>query len=488
MPTPRVTTSGDDIAAVACDALVVGAFEENDSAALHGSASPLSNALGSSLEETLRSIGFKGKRGHVAVVPTMGRSGATVIAVAGLGPKDSADASSVRHGAATAARRLSDHNDVALALHQAVDGTSAAAAEGFLLGTYSFTAHKSDPKPSKIQTISVLEASDAEVERGTVLAEATMLARDLINAPPGHLTPTTLARKAEEIADVGGLDVTVLDPKGLAERGFGGIVGVGRGSDEPYCLIQMRYTPDDPKGKVAIVGKGVTFDSGGLSIKDGRNMMDMKTDMSGAAAVMGAMSALPRLGPDVEVIAYVPAVENLPSGHSIRPGDVITHYGGRTSEVLNTDAEGRLILADAIALASEENPEAIIDVATLTGAMVVALGLKVFGAFASDDALMEELRAAADRAGEPMWQMPLVDAYKKDLESEVADCKNVAGRWGGSIFAALYLQQFVGADISWGHLDIAGPARAENPYNDISKGGSGVATRTLIHWIEGRSS
>jgi leucyl aminopeptidase len=232
----------------------------------------------------------------------------------------------------------------------------------------------------------------------------------------------------------------------------------------------------------------VTFDSGGLSLKDGRNMMDMKTDMSGAAAVLGAMSALPRLAPGVEVIAYIPTVENLPSGHSIRPGDVITHYGGRTSEVLNTDAEGRLILADAIAYASEEKPQAIIDVATLTGAMVVALGLKVFGAFATDDALMEELKAAAREAGESMWPMPLIKAYEKDLESDVADCKNVAGRWGGAIFAALYLRQFVGKDIAWGHLDIAGSARAESDYDDVSKGGSGVATRTLIRWIEGRAT
>jgi leucyl aminopeptidase len=418
----------------------------------------------------------------------MGRSGASLIAVAGLGPGDSADVSSVRHGAAAAARRLSDHTDVVLALHRTVDGSAAAAAEGFLLGTYSFTSHKSDPKPSKVQTISVLGGSEEEVERGTVLAEATMLARDLINEPPGHLTPTALARKAQEVGDVGGLDVTVLDADQLTDRGFGGIVGVGHGSDEPYCLIQMRYTPEDPKGKVALVGKGVTFDSGGLSLKDGRNMMDMKTDMSGAAAVLGAMSALPRLAPGVEVVAYIPTVENLPSGHSIRPGDVITHYGGRTSEVLNTDAEGRLILADAIAYASEEKPQAIIDVATLTGAMVVALGLKVFGAFATDDALMEELKAASREAGESMWPMPLIKAYEKDLESDVADCKNVAGRWGGAIFAALYLRQFVGKDIAWGHLDIAGSARAESDYDDVSKGGSGVATRTLIHWIEGRET
>jgi leucyl aminopeptidase len=488
MPAPRVTTSGDDIATASCDALVIGAFQGSDGATLHESAAPLNDALGSSIEETLRALGFKAKPGQVATFPTMGHSGATLIAVAGLGSKDSVDVSSVRHGAAAAARRLSEHNDIAIALHRAVDGSAASAAEGFLLGTYAFTTHKSDPKPSKIQTISILGGSDEEVERGTVLAEATMLARDLINEPPGHLTPTALARKAQEVADVGGLEVTVMDPQQLSDRGFGGIVGVGRGSDEPYCLIQMRYVPEDPKGKVAIVGKGVTFDSGGLSIKDGRNMMDMKTDMSGAAAVLGAMSALPRLTPEIEVIAYIPSVENLPSGHSIRPGDVITHYGGRTSEVLNTDAEGRLILADAIAYASEEKPEAIVDVATLTGSMVVALGLKVFGAFASDDALMDELKAASRSAGEPMWPMPLIEAYKKDLDSEVADCKNVAGRWGGSIFAALYLREFVGPNISWGHLDIAGPARAESAYDDVSKGGSGVATRTLIHWIEGRNT
>jgi leucyl aminopeptidase len=486
MPTPRITTSGDDLENVACDALVVGAFEGKDGAHLHDSLRPLGEALGGSLETALEGLGFKGRPGQIATIPTMGRIPAGVVAVVGLGAADAVDASSVRKAAAVAARNLSHRGDIAVSLNHAGDGSSVAAAEGFLLGTYTFNTHKSDPKPSQIGSVAFLHAEGAAIERGKIFAEATMLARDLINEPPGYLTPISLARRAQEIADAGDLELTVMDEKRLESEGFGGIVGVGRGSDEPPRFIQLRYTPEAAVGNVALVGKGVTFDSGGLSLKDGRNMMDMKTDMSGAAAVLGAMSALPRLAPNVEVTGYIPAVENLPSGHSIKPGDVITHYGGRTSEVLNTDAEGRLILADALAFASQRKPDAIVDVATLTGAMVVALGLQMFGAFSTDDALMDEMRTAAADAGEAMWPMPLFDEYKKDMDSEVADCKNIGSRWGGSIFAALFLREFV-TDIPWAHLDIAGPARAESDRGEVSKGGTGVATRTLLHWIERRS-
>jgi leucyl aminopeptidase len=483
---PRITTTHDDIGAISCNALVVGAFEGENGATLQDSAQRLEESLGGALDESLHALGFKGRPGQVATIPTLGRLRAAVIAVAGLGAKESADRSSVRNGAAAAARKLREHSDVAIALHQAVEGSAAAATEGFLLGNYTFTTYKSEPKPSKIQSLSLLGADDADTWKGAVLANATMLARDLVNEPPGSLTPSSFAGRAEEIAEEGGLELIVFDERRLEADGFGGIVGVGRGSDEPPRLIQLRYAPENPKARLALVGKGVTFDSGGLSLKDGRGMMDMKTDMSGAAAVVGAMSALPSLAVTAEVVGYIPAVENLPSGHSIKPGDVIRHYGGRTSEVLNTDAEGRLILADALAYASEQKPDAIVDIATLTGAMVIALGTKMFGAFSTDDALIDELRAAARAAGEALWPMPLVDAYKKDLDSEIADCKNVAGRSGGSIFAALFLREFVAEGVPWSHLDIAGPARAESDFDDVSKGGTGVATRTLLHWIEGR--
>jgi leucyl aminopeptidase len=232
----------------------------------------------------------------------------------------------------------------------------------------------------------------------------------------------------------------------------------------------------------------VTFDSGGLSLKPMQSMMDMKTDMSGGAAVIAAMSALPRLGPNIEVDAYVPTVENMPGGRSLRPGDVITQYGGRTTEVLNTDAEGRLILGDALALASENQPDAIVDIATLTGSISVALGSKIAGVFSTSDELSAELRDAAASCGETLWPMPLADEYAGELDSQIADCKNVGSRYGGAIIAALFLKPFVQQRIPWAHLDIAGVARSDKDYDEISKGGTGVGTRTLISWMERRAA
>lgn len=311
-----------------------------------------------------------------------------------------------------------------------------------------------------------------------------MLARDLINEPAGTLTPEALARRAQEIADVEGLECTVLDETAIAERGLNGISTVAKGSGVPPRFIELGYRPEAPVAKVALVGKGVTFDSGGLSMKDPKSMETMKTDMSGAAAVIAAMSVLKRLAVRAEVTAYVPAVENMPSGNAVKPGDVIEHYGGNTSEVLNTDAEGRLILGDALALASEADPDAIVDVATLTGSIMIALGRDMIGLFSNDDELAASIDRAADRAGELIWRMPLHRDYRKQLDSEVADFKNVGTRYGGSIVAALFLNEFVPAGTPWVHLDIAGPARSESDDDDGPKGGTGSATRTLIAWLE----
>ncbi|MDQ4144727.1 MAG: leucyl aminopeptidase, partial [Actinomycetota bacterium] len=317
---------------------------------------------------------------------------------------------------------------------------------------------------------------------------ATLTARELTNEPASALWPEVLAERAREVAEVAGLECTLLDENELAERGFGGLLAVAQGSTRPPRLIELRYKPENPLGHVAIVGKGVTFDSGGLSLKDAKSMETMKTDMGGGAAVIGAMGALPRLDVRVEVTAVVPTTENMPSGSAVKPGDVITHYGGKTSEVLNTDAEGRLILADALAYVSEQRPDAIVDVATLTGAMMVALGKKAAGYFANDDGLAAEIERAAGTAGERVWRMPLFDDYRSDLDSDVADIKNIGTRFGGAIFAALYLGDFIGDGISWGHLDIAGPGRAESDYDEVTKGASGFAARTLVAWLESRGA
>ncbi|HZG65617.1 MAG TPA: leucyl aminopeptidase [Herpetosiphonaceae bacterium] len=485
MAGPQVLSSGEDAASISCDALVLGAFSsEGGEIALE--AANLEEPLRSQVSEALRAAGFKAKVGEVAVVPTLGMARARAIAVAGLGPRNEATAAHVRKAAACASRTLSERSEIASALHHAVDQTAAASTDGFLLGSYRFTSYKSDPRPSRIQRILCLGATDSEIERGTIFAEATLLARDLTNEPSSTLTPAVLGRRSTEIADVSGLESNVLDARELEERGFNGILAVGKGSVEPPFLIRLRYVPNRATGKIVLVGKGVTFDSGGLSLKDLNGMEQMKTDKAGAAAVIGAMSALPRLEPSIEVQAIIPAVENMPSGSALRPGDVIRHYGGRTTEVLNTDAEGRLLLADALALACEEQPDAIVDLATLTGAIVVALGNKASGLFANNEMLLEELKKAAAAAGERMWPMPLLDEYKNELDSTIADCKNRGPRYGGAIFAALFLQAFVRDGIPWAHFDIAGAARADRDYEEMSTGGTGVGTRTLLHWIEGR--
>ena len=486
---PQIVSSSEDAPGFSCDVLVVGAHSSGGGVELAAGGSEIDAATDGALSKYLKDASFKAKIGDVIVLPSFGRVAAKSLAVVGLGKADALDTTALRRAAGSAARKVSDHTDIASLLQRTLPGDAAtnAVVEGLLLGSYRFTSYKSDPQPSKIEKISLLgEASEQAIERGTARAEATALARDLVNEPPSSLTPDALGRRAQELADVAGLECEIFDRDELERRGFGGILGVSRGSAEPPRLIVLRYRPDNPKGKVALVGKGITFDSGGLSLKDAKNMEQMKTDMSGAAAVVGTMSALKRCGVAVEVAAYICCSENMPSGTAIKPGDVITHYGGGTSEVTNTDAEGRLVLADGIAFAAEQKPEAIIDVATLTGAIMVALGAKVSGFFSNDDALASEIEAAAADSGERLWRMPLTDEYRSDIDSEVADIKNSGPRWGGAIIGALFLKNFHVGGIPWAHMDIAGPARAESDYEEIPRGGSGVATRTLISWLENR--
>ena len=485
---PQIVPSDDNVTDVACDALVVGAHSRDGSFQLSPTAGQVDSALDGYLSEHLEDVSFKAKPGELAVIPTMRRLNAKSVVVAGLGPQDGDLDGRIRRAAGAAARRLSgSHADLATTLH-ADGGSAAAVAEGFLLGSYRYTEFKSDPRPSKIQRIALLAADAAEVERGTAIGEATLLARDLINEPAHSLTPESLARRAQEIADVNGLGCTVLDEAEIEARGLNGVLAVGKGAANKPRFIEITYKPANASGHVALVGKGVTFDSGGLSLKPPASMETMKTDMSGAAAVLAAMSVVKKLGIATAITAYIPAVENMPGGNALRPGDVIKHYGGKTSEVLNTDAEGRLILADALALASEAKPDAMIDAATLTGSIQVALGGKIGGLFCNDDGLAAELEAASETAGEPLWRMPLFEDYRKQLDSEVADMKNVGTRYGGSIVAALFLKEFVAADVPWAHLDIAGIARSESDDDRGPKGGTGAGTATLLSWLENRAS
>jgi leucyl aminopeptidase len=360
-----------------------------------------------------------------------------------------------------------------------------ALAEGAALGAYKFLRYKQKSDTPALERFVVLSKKDTAVQqgldRGVAVAAAVAWARDLVNEPAGAMTPTQLSEEARRAAEQGGLDIEVLDEVEIANQGLGGLLGVSLGSDQPPRLVKMTYTPKGKAtGTVALVGKGITFDSGGLSLKTADGMETMKTDMSGAAAVIGAMSVLRAAGVQTKVIGFVPTTENMPGPKAIKPGDVLKIRNGKTVEVLNTDAEGRLILADGLSLAAEEKPDAVIDLATLTGACVVALGMKIAGLMGNDDPWIGQVRTAANRAGELMWHLPLPEEYRKDLDSEIADLKNITGgRGGGALTAGLFLSEFTG-DIPWVHLDIAGPARASSDDGYIGKGGTGFGVRTLV--------
>jgi leucyl aminopeptidase len=382
----------------------------------------------------------------------------------------------------------------ALGVRHAADAVGAAV-EALELGGYRFERYKSkkDDEPALKRAI-VLGSSrwdtkrmNVAVRQAEVVAEAICWARDLVNTPAGDLPPAKIADAAKLMAEQVGLWCKVWTEKELEKGGFGGILGVGRGSVNPPRLIELSYSGAGKQTPVALTGKGISFDSGGLSIKDARGMETMKDDMGGAASILGTMRAIAILKPKINVIAAIPTSENMPSGSALKPGDVITHRGGTTSEVLNTDAEGRLVLADSLALLTEQKPTCIVDTATLTGACVVALGESITGALGNDQSLVRELVAAGEAVGEPAWQLPLFQDYRKLIDSSVADIKNIGDRYGGAITAALFLAEFVG-DTPWVHLDIAGPGFSERG-NDLGpRGGTGVPVRTLVRFLLDRAT
>ncbi len=454
-------------------------------------------------------VAYLARRGFEAGVgetmTTRTPAGTTVIAV-GVGPAGGVEAETLRRAAAALARAARTETTLATTLVAAaptgLDAAEAsqAVAEGLALGSYAFTRYRSNPKATRLERVTAVGA-DGAVATGQRIAEAVALARDLVNEPAGSLPPAGLAEVATDIAERAGLELEVLDEHALAEAGMGGILGVAAGSAAPPRLIRLTYDPGGAAGArypggaagarspggaagapatVALVGKGITFDSGGLSIKSAEGMEAMKTDMSGAAAVLGVMSALADLGVGTRVVGIVPAAENMPGGRATRPGDVLRIRNGTTVEVLNTDAEGRLVLADGLSLAAEEGVDAIIDLATLTGACVVALGKKVAGLMGNHPGWINQVHDAATRAGEAVWPLPLPVDYRKGLESEIADLRNIGrGRWGGALTAGLFLKEFVG-DVAWAHLDIAGPARSDDDEGYLTKGGTGFGVRTVL--------
>ncbi len=422
----------------------------------------------------------KGEPGEVVSAPFRQGDGITELLLFGVGDGSPA---ALRRAGATVARRFRGLDDAVVGAPS--EGDLAAFAEGLLLASYDFRLGEAPKRPGA-GTISVVNAAGPALERGAVVARAVALARDLTNTTSLEKCPQWLGEQAEALAEGASLTVRVRDERELSEGGFGGILAVGSGSSRPPRLIELSYEPEGGSGThVVLVGKGITFDSGGLSLKPNEGMKTMKTDMAGGAAVIAVMSALRSLEVPVRVTGLVPSAENMPSGSAMRPSDVIRHFGGITSEVLNTDAEGRLVLADAIAYADAElDPSVVVDIATLTGAAKVALGSRYGALYANEDDLAGELLGASDTSGEALWRMPLSDEYRPAIDSDVADIANAGhgGYGAGSITAALFLKEFVGGR-RWAHLDVAGPARAASDDGEVTKGGTGFGVRLLLSWL-----
>jgi leucyl aminopeptidase len=458
-------------------------------------------ALGLDLLALARREKAKGDAAEILTIPLTDAAAGPAEQILLVGTGDGSPTALRRAGAALARRvRTRAMLATTVAARSGPDGVRAFT-EGLLLGSYSFGIHSGDPKQENVTAIALhvdagrrAESAGPARVRGQVTADAVCLARDLANTPSAEKTPAWLAAQAKKVAGRSGLDVEIWEPADLRAGGFGGILAVGAGSAREPRMIRLGYTPDGATESasvphVVLVGKGITFDSGGLSLKPTDGMVAMKADMAGGAAVIGAMSALKALGVPVRVTGLVAAAENLPSGSAYRPGDVITHYGGTTVEVLNTDAEGRLVLADALAYADANlDPDVIVDLATLTGAATLALTRRMAALFTADDRLAASLEAAAAAGGDRIWRMPLVDEYRYALDSPIADLAHVPHArhrkvQGGAITAALFLREFVG-DRSWAHIDMAGPGKIDGDEHENSKGGTGYGVRLLLRWLE----
>ncbi len=486
------------------DLLVVGACK--GFAQLTGTAALVNKAMDGKLLQMLQEMHFEGSFGEWFLFPTLGQMKAKRVAVIGLGEKRDMTVDAVRRIGALIVKRARDARakQVVTSLlgadvsHGSLRDCAEALTEGLFLGSYRFHAYKGKPQKEKIhlEEVIVYESSKANVklaERGCADAKAfsaaTMLARDLVNTPSAEMTPLRMAEIAKEVA---GRDkrvsIKVLDQAAMEKQGMRAALAVARGSNHSPVGVHLVYKPQSKsRKKIMIVGKAVTFDSGGLSLKPADGMMTMKIDMAGAAAVIGLFQALPLLDIDVEVHGLFLAVENMPSGSAYRPGDVVKAMNGMTIEVLNTDAEGRVTLADALSYAVTQKPDAIIDLATLTGACVVALGEDIAGLFTNDERLGKRLLDAAEKTGEPLWKLPLHRPYEELIRSRVADSKNTGGRSAGAITAALFLEQFVNK-VPWAHVDIAGPSYTEKEMRpDQPFGGTGYGVRLLVRYLQGLS-
>ena len=467
-------------------------------------ASPLDRALGGALSKLVQSKEFEGKANEVLLYHTQDKVPAKRLVLVGLGKKNEVTLETIRQAMGSAAKRVRQAKvgSFAVVLPTVKPGkmswieVAQAMVEGAILGSYQFTAYRSEVASGQDVTEMKILAQQKDqlrqvtegIRRGIATAEATVFVRDLCNHPSNVLTPTRVAEEAKTIAKTEGIAIKILEQKEMEQLGMGALLGVSRGSQEPPKFIILEYNGTKKKDErpVVLVGKTITFDTGGISLKPAENMEHMKADMTGGAEVLASIRAAARLKLPLRLISILPVAENMPGGRAMKPGDIVTTLSGKTVEVQNTDAEGRLILADGLAYAMRYNPAALIDIATLTGACVVALGQFAIGMFGTDQSLKEQVRKSGQKAGERVWEMPLWEEYFEQLKSDVADMRNIGGRGGGMITAALFLSKFVG-DCPWVHLDIASTDWSERERAYIPKGPTGIGTRLLLQYLIDRS-
>ncbi len=481
-----------DIVQIEADAIVVNLFEGAEQPS--GATAAVDEVLDGVISSLISRGEIKGKFEEVSIVHTFGKLPARIVAMVGLGNHDDFDVDKIRRvtGQFCRALRRSNCHKIATILHGAgagnigIEASAQAITEGAILGLYDFTKYKKSEYEDVDEVLIVVREKEKVpilepvVAKGKSIAEATNLARDMGNEPANYMTPSQMAETAKELANEYDLGFGVFDREEMEAMGMGALLGVAKGSSQPPKLITLTYKGDERSQEaLGFLGKGITFDSGGISIKPSEGMGDMKNDMAGAAAVIAALAAIAQLKPKINVTAIVPATENLPSGTALKPGDILKAMNGKTIEVISTDAEGRLILADALSYAVGQGLSPLIDLATLTGACRVALGMSYGGLFGNDQDWIDKVLKAAERTGERMWHMPMPDDYKEQIKSQIADVKNTGNRYGGAISAALFLAEFVDK-IPWVHIDIAGPRLSHKESGYMVKGATGVGVRTLV--------
>jgi leucyl aminopeptidase len=493
----EIKVAAGDIAKIEADAIIVNFFEEMERP--EGDTAVVDKALDGAIAQLISQGEIKGKLNQITVIHSLGKLPAARVVVVGLGKQQELSLDKVRGAMAGTCRllRQKDVKSVATIAQGAgvagitMEGAAQAITEGALLGVYSFRRHQTkEAEHGEIEQLTIVDADESKIpglelscHKGRILAEATNLARDMVNEPPNYMTPTDMAETAAKLAETYGLELSVLEREQMQELEMGALLGVAQGTRQPPKFIVLHYRGGDSKvTDVALIGKGITFDSGGISIKPSEGMDEMKGDMAGGAAVIAAMGAIAQLKPKINVMALIPATENLPDGSALKPGDIITAMSGKTIEIISTDAEGRLILADALGYAIKYEAKLMVDVATLTGACRVALGDVCTGAFSNNQELVDKVIAAGVEAGELIWQMPMYEEYKEQNKSDVADIKNTGGRLAGAITAAQFVAEFAG-DTPWVHLDIAGTSMGEKERNYLVKGATGVPVRTLVNLV-----